>query len=445
MNLKSCWCGNSQLKEFSPEYFLCSRCGTLVLNQELSLDDVRVRDDENDLYSKEYWLSYQTEKYGYPDIHQRSRQDISERCLYWLNVLMSYKLPPGYILELGCAHGGSVALAKWAGFEAMGLEMSPWVVNFAQKTFDISLLLGPLEDQNIEPKSLDAIVLYDVLEHLPDPLSTMAYSASLLKEDGIFIVQTPNYIEDKTYLTMLANQDYFLDQLKPYEHIYLFSRRSVSYLFQQIGFEFLKFEPPLFDYDMYFIASRHSLVKNTPEQIANQLIKTSSGRLILALMDQDDCLKQMAKDTKTLQSSYLDVLKNSEKQQALITELTTAKEALLGELTSIQAQLRHSQEQLPQVESQLSQSQNQLADTLSQLRQLQSQLQTKESELHKLRAKIEQLGASLNQARLQNQNYEQEKSEQIRQQLQIIQEEIDAVNSEIGAIKTSKFWRLKKL
>jgi len=447
MNLKSCWCANQDLKEFSPDYLRCSQCGTLILNQELSLNDVRVKDDEHELYSKEYWLSYQTEAYGYPDIRQRSRQDIHELCLYWLHTLMSYKLPPGRVLEIGCAHGGSVALAKWAGFEAMGLEMSPWVVDFAQKIFDIPMLLGPLEDQNIEIESFNAILLYDVLEHLPDPLATMSYAASLLKEDGVFIIQTPNYLEDKTYSEMLTTQDKFLDQLKPSEHVYLFNHSSVSKLFKQIGFEFIKFEQQLFDYDMYFVASRQSLVKNTDEQIAHQLMKTSSGRLILALTDKDKRLRQIEEDCKMAQKNYQESSKTVEKQQVILAELTAQKDNLIREidheqtyLQQVQAQWSESCKELLQAKSALTEK---LAETRSQLQQLQAQFEQKELQLCQYKAKLEQVDLQWNQARLQNQKYEQERSEQIRQQLYTLQGEIEAVNGEIEAMKTSKFWRLK--
>ena len=314
---QTCWCGNRELKEFSPDYSLCPECGTLVLTKGLTLDEVRVYDDENDLYGKEYWLSYQTEQYGYPDIHQRSRQDIPERCLYWLHTLMTYKLPPAKVLELGCSHGGSVALMEWAGFDAAGLELSPWVVDFAKKTFDISMLLGPLEDQKLDQGSLDAIVLYDVLEHLPDPISTMRHAASLLKEEGIFIVQTPNYIEGRTYPEMVRQQDHFIDQLKPSEHIYLFNHRSIAKFFGRLGFDFIQYEPQLFDYDMYFVASRHPIVRNTDEQIAHNLLKCSSGRMILALLDQSHALNQLKiqyQSSEKAQEQCLQIIEQEKRQ-----------------------------------------------------------------------------------------------------------------------------------
>jgi 2-polyprenyl-3-methyl-5-hydroxy-6-metoxy-1,4-benzoquinol methylase len=293
MTQKSCWCENTNLAEFSPEYARCEQCGTLNSLAGLSADLMRVRDDERDFYSKGYWLSHQTQDLGFPDIYLRARADLPERSLYWLRTLMTYRLPPAKVLELGCAHGGSVAMMNWAGFEASGLELSPWVVDFAKKTFEIPMVLGPLEDLQLPPATFNVIVLYDVLEHLPDPLATMRAAASLLTEDGIFIVQTPNYEEHQVYAEMLNRQDRFLDQMKAIEHIHLFSHRSISQFFQQLGFGFLAFENQLFDYDMYFIASRHQLVRNTDEQISQSLLKHPSGRMVQALLDSSNSYESL--------------------------------------------------------------------------------------------------------------------------------------------------------
>ena len=46
---------------------------------------------------------------------------------------MKYRLPPANVLEVGCAHGSFVALMRLAGYEASGVEMSPWVVEFGQE------------------------------------------------------------------------------------------------------------------------------------------------------------------------------------------------------------------------------------------------------------------------------------------------------------------------
>src|SRR6185503_8503899 len=113
-----CWCDKSSLVTFSPDYAVCQHCGTLVSQVGLSVEQLTVRDDDQDFYGREYWLSHQRQDLGLPDIYARARSDLPERGLYWLRTLLSYKLPPARVLELGSSHGGFVALLRWAGFDA---------------------------------------------------------------------------------------------------------------------------------------------------------------------------------------------------------------------------------------------------------------------------------------------------------------------------------------
>ncbi len=283
----NCWCGNGDLAPFSSDYLRCLACETLVAAEMPGPEISRVVDDQRAFYGHEYWLSHQEEDLGYPTIVTRARTDLPERCLHWLSTLLKYKLPPARILELGSAHGGFVALLRQAGFDAIGLELSPWVVAFARRTFDVPVLLGPIEDQPIEAGSLDGIALMDVLEHLPDPVATMRHCLGLLKPDGILVVQTPCYPEGKTYEEMMAQGDRFLEQMsKPKGHLYLFSRSSIREFFRRLGAEHLAFEPAIFGhYDMFLVVSRAPLVPYPSEEIERTLSETSRGRVILALLD----------------------------------------------------------------------------------------------------------------------------------------------------------------
>jgi 2-polyprenyl-3-methyl-5-hydroxy-6-metoxy-1,4-benzoquinol methylase len=194
-----CWCGNDDLAEFGPEYLRCPECETLIVAHMPNLDIAQVNDDDHDFYGRGYWFAHQEEQLGFSNITTRARADLPERCLHWLRTLLKYKLQPAKILELGSAHGGFVALMRWAGFDACGLELSPSIVEFARRTFDIPILLGQIEDQQIEPASLDAIVLMDVLEHLPNPVRTLRRCLELLKPEGLLIIQTPEFPIATTY------------------------------------------------------------------------------------------------------------------------------------------------------------------------------------------------------------------------------------------------------
>lgn len=275
---RKCWCGHDGLEAFSADYAVCRACGTLVSRAPFSAK----------LYEKGYWLERQTEHHGLPDIRARARFDLPERCTHWLRRLLSLRLPPSRVLEVGCAHGGYVALLNWAGFSAVGTELSPWVAQFAKDTFGVQVLTGLVEDQPFEPGSMDVIVLNDVIEHLPDPLATLTQCASLLAPGGFFVIQTPEYKEHLTYAELQAAGDLFLKHMDGNndEHLYLFSRRSVTALFSRLGFPVLDFSPPVYAYDLSFVASRDPLPVQDPTAVAAALERSPTGRLVQALLDK---------------------------------------------------------------------------------------------------------------------------------------------------------------
>ena len=295
----TCWCGNTDLKPFSEDYMQCTKCHTVISRQTPSHHINRISDDRLDFYSKKYWFSHQ-ENMGMPNLLCRARSDLPERCIYWMNTLLNYRLPPSRVLEVGCAHGGFVALLQWAGFDATGLELSPWVVDFAGKAFSIPVLLGPLEDQDIEKNSLDVIVLMDVIEHLSDPVTTIAHCLSLLKPEGILLIQTPCVPDNRTYEQMMEAESSFMSHFKNDEHLHLFSKQGIKEFFVKLGVAAIAFEEAIFShYDMFFVVSKRPFITHTPEEREQALMATPGGRLILAMLDlQDACYSLKAKYDK---------------------------------------------------------------------------------------------------------------------------------------------------
>jgi 2-polyprenyl-3-methyl-5-hydroxy-6-metoxy-1,4-benzoquinol methylase len=284
--MRACWCGNTDFRPFGPEYGECTVCGTAVYLREMPPEKLLVQNDESDFYGKNYWLERQQDAFGTGDIFTRARTDLTERNLHWLKALLKYRPPAAKVLELGCSHGSFVALMGSAGYDASGVEMSPWVVEFGKKTFGVPISVGPLESLDIPLGSLDVIVSMDVLEHLPDPVTTMARCLELLKPDGLLLLQTPQFKDGSSYEELRENKGRFLEMLIPEEHIYLFSEDSVARLFRQLGADHIQFEPAIFaHYDMFFAVSRTPFRTHTLEEIDTVLRSTPSGRLTLALLD----------------------------------------------------------------------------------------------------------------------------------------------------------------
>jgi 2-polyprenyl-3-methyl-5-hydroxy-6-metoxy-1,4-benzoquinol methylase len=281
----ACWCGAGPLIPFSPDYRRCPGCGGLVVAVMPEGAIARVEDDARDLYGEDYWFGHQSKDFGYPDIQQRARADLPERCTHWLRALLRFKLPPARALEIGAAHGGFVALMRQAGFEASGLELSPAIVAFARRTFGVPMAEGIVEEQSIAPRSLDVVAMFDVLEHLQDPIATIRHCLELLAPDGLLLVQTPRVSRERSFEDLVRTQDTFLAHFKPDEHLFLFSEDGARELMRRSGVGEIRFLPAIFaHYDMFFVASRAPLRERSDDEIAAAL-QSPPARMALALVD----------------------------------------------------------------------------------------------------------------------------------------------------------------
>jgi len=119
---------------------------------------------------------------------------------------------------------------KDKGIESRGLEVIPFLVNYCpEKGLNVSKT--DLNDE--KDQSYDVIVLFDVLEHLSDPVSTFKLIRKKLKKEGggYCITFTPN-IHSVGYELMGGKQNTLL----PFEHLCFFNDQSVQYLAENTGF-----------------------------------------------------------------------------------------------------------------------------------------------------------------------------------------------------------------
>ncbi|WP_418791100.1 methyltransferase domain-containing protein [Phosphitispora sp. TUW77] len=340
INVETCWCGSKKLNRFSESYLKCNSCQTLISSPRYPDFYFDVRDDEQDIYGKKYWLERQSQKYGFSNIRERSKDDLSHRCIYWLSKVLHYKLPPAKTLELGCGHGGLVALMNKAGFSSVGAELSDWVVGYAQESFGIEVLRGKLDDLAIEPQSMDCIILMDVMEHFTDPKKTLEYIVNALKDNGLVIIQTPNYSNtDLTYNQLIEQNHIFLGQMKAEEHLYLFTSEGLTQILSEFGFKHIYFEPALFPYDMFVIASKIPVTINSDAQIEQFLLKTPEGRFVQAMLDlfkKTELLQEKIEEIDTDRGARLNIIYELDKQ---LKESNADREARLELINKLSVQL----------------------------------------------------------------------------------------------------------
>lgn len=98
---------------------------------------------------------------------------------------------PGRVLEIGSAGGWFLKAAQELGWEVQGVEASPKFSRFCIEHNNIPVIEGTSENIPTELEGkFDVVAMFDVLEHLQDPLSELKRLHRLLLPGGHIIIAT---------------------------------------------------------------------------------------------------------------------------------------------------------------------------------------------------------------------------------------------------------------
>jgi SAM-dependent methyltransferase len=97
------------------------------------------------------------------------------------------------VLDVGCGVGLFLHLAEQAGMQVRGIELSGSAVSYARANYGLDVHHGMLEDAEIAPAFCDIVVMWHVLEHLPDPVAALRQVAELLTPGGLLLAAVPNF------------------------------------------------------------------------------------------------------------------------------------------------------------------------------------------------------------------------------------------------------------
>lgn len=337
MEASRCWCGGALHEAIGPHYRRCLDCGAAVLATLPGQEHFDVSDDERDFYGKTYWTEYSRAR-NFPDITERASSDLSERCLFWLERLVEVVHPPGRALELGCGHGGFVRLMQELGFDATGTELSPWVVDFARRTFGVPVVQGRLETLDLEP-GFKCIAAFDVLEHLDDPLGTISRCAELLAPGGVLLLQTPWYRGEGPGWSMFQKG----------EHIYLFTEKSVRLLLDRAGFSEVLLQPSFFPYDMWVVATRGPLPIRARDD-RRTTVGWQPPAAFQALLDLGQQMREVRRTLHEVDADRATRLADVEKVNALLQQSELDRATRLADIEKLKVLLQQSQVLLQQSE-----------------------------------------------------------------------------------------------
>lgn len=98
----------------------------------------------------------------------------------------------GRLLDVGAGNGWFVARMRDLGWDAQGVEPDPAAVRVAGEELGVEIKCSTLEASAYPDESVDVITLAHVIEHLPDPISTLKECRRILRLGGRVVITTPN-------------------------------------------------------------------------------------------------------------------------------------------------------------------------------------------------------------------------------------------------------------
>jgi len=141
----------------------------------------------------------------------------------------------GKLLDCGCATGKFLYAAKKEGFDISGLEVSTSAAESASNLLKIEIENCELMQSIHKQGSLDVITLWDVIEHVQNPLMVLNMANSLLKSDGILAFSTG----DISSLWAKVTGKYW-QLLTPPQHLFFYNQKSIKEILELSRFELLE-------------------------------------------------------------------------------------------------------------------------------------------------------------------------------------------------------------
>jgi len=199
----------------------CTRCGQLISGctaerYRLSMGEF---DDEAGTLPK-------------PDARQR-RFIRSRRYLEQIETRLGKPREAIRLLDAGCSSGYFLGVAAHMGFQAEGVEPGEKAVRTAREA-GLTVHRGLLEEVPLPEGHFDAVVLFEVVEHLRDALRAARKCNRLLRPGGISVIGTGN-TASWTFAAMKSRWEY-LHVEKHGGHVSFFNPLSMKTLADRSGF-----------------------------------------------------------------------------------------------------------------------------------------------------------------------------------------------------------------
>lgn len=240
----------------------CRQCGLLYLNPRPTPDEIKY------YYPDDYgpynvtpgddpsWISRLDDSFG-----------------YWKRARIVNNAYPqgGRVLDVGCAMGNFLDMLRRLGpWELYGLDITPEATLYAHDRYGVNTFTGALADAAYPDAYFDVVTMWDVLEHVFDPTSTLNEIHRILKPQGLLLIRVPNV---DTWDARLFGR-YWAGYDAP-RHTFVFSPETLGVLLDKTGFQASKMQSLVLSYSPFALSVQFWL----DEKVGNERLR----RVLLAL------------------------------------------------------------------------------------------------------------------------------------------------------------------
>lgn len=144
----------------------------------------------------------------------------------------------GRVLDVGCAlgHFGKVALDR--GWDVFITDVSEFAVQKSSVSYNLKGFVSSPDKLPVKDGSFDCITLFDVVEHVSQPVELLANMHKALQENGILHLTTPDL--GSLSAKVLGKHWY---HFKPDEHLLYFTPKTLTIALEKAGFEVMQIKP----------------------------------------------------------------------------------------------------------------------------------------------------------------------------------------------------------
>lgn len=213
-------CGTQDSRRFSTQgrnrVVICRHCGLFYVSPIPAEDVLAQRLEDSNVYTQD----------------QLEKQAFFKRRAVRLFEKVEQIMAPGRVLDIGCAIGTELAVARERGWSGIGVELSRSSVRIAREK-GLNVHACTLEDSGFPDSSFDLVTGNHVLEHIPIVDPFFRELKRVLRRGGFLFLSLPNVNSWKRFLR--GGRDWTFND----EHFVHYGTKTLTRILERYDFRII--------------------------------------------------------------------------------------------------------------------------------------------------------------------------------------------------------------